>query len=199
MLLNLIEEYINDDCLNRKALMVFLDMEKAFDRVSYDFLLKGLTAVGFGPTFVSTIKLMYSVENPPQRRIYANGYYSDWFGIKSGVAQGCPVSPLLFLVVAQGLRISLELEGVKGISIGDITTFISQFADDTTLILKNANQLAPAFRAIQKWCSATGMRENIKKREGLPLGGYRVDPRFITGSRTTHPYISTIKWVQEGG
>ena len=199
MLLKLIEEYVNDDCLNRKALMVFLDMEKAFDRVSYDFLLKGLTAVGFGPTFVNTIKLMYSADNPPQRRIYANGYYSDWFGIKSGVAQGCPVSPLLFLIVAQGLRISLELEGVKGVSIGDITTFISQFADDTTLILKNSGQLEPAFTAIRKWCRATGMRENVKKREGLPLGGYRADPRFITGSRTTHPYISTIKWVQEGG
>ena len=58
MLLGLIEGYVNDDCLNRKALMVFLDMEKAFDRVSYDFLLRGLEAVGFGPTFVNTIQLV---------------------------------------------------------------------------------------------------------------------------------------------
>ena len=80
--------------------MVFLDMEKAFNRVSYSFLLGGLKTVGFGPRFRQTIKLMYNVQHPPQRRIYANGYYSDWFGIQSGVAQGCPVSPLLFLIVA---------------------------------------------------------------------------------------------------
>ena len=38
MLTSLIEQYINDDCVNRKGLMVFLDMEKAFDRVSHDEL-----------------------------------------------------------------------------------------------------------------------------------------------------------------
>ena len=72
-LMHLVEQYINDDCINRKGLMVFLDMEKAFDRVSYDFLLRGLEAVGFGPTFINTIKLMYDTANPPKRRIYANG------------------------------------------------------------------------------------------------------------------------------
>ena len=66
--------------------MVFLDMEKAFGQGI--ILLGGLKAVGFGPRFRQPIKLMYDVQHPPQRRIYANGYYSDWFGIKSGVAQG---------------------------------------------------------------------------------------------------------------
>ena len=28
---------------------------------------------------------MYNVANPPKRRMYANGYYSDWFPIKSAV------------------------------------------------------------------------------------------------------------------
>ena len=46
--------------------------------------------------------------NPPKRRIYANGYYSDWFDIKSGVAQGCPISPLLFLIIAQALRVAMD-------------------------------------------------------------------------------------------
>ena len=53
---------------------------------------------------------MYDVQHPPRRRVYAYGYYSDWFDIESGVAQGCPLSPLLFLVVAKGLRISLDME-----------------------------------------------------------------------------------------
>ena len=197
MLTSLIEQYINDDCVNRKGLMVFLDMEKAFDRVSYSFLLGGLKAVGFGPRFRQTIKLMYDAQRPPQRRIYANGYYSDWFGIKSGVAQGCPVSPLLFLIVAQALRVAIEMEGVKGITIGEVITFISQFADDTTLLLKNTNQLRPAFRGVQRWCAATGMKENIGKRIGLPMGSYRGDSRFLKDSRTQHEYIRSIKWVQE--
>ena len=58
------------------------------------------------------------VKDPPRRRMYVNGYYSDWFTIKSGVAQGCPLSPLLFLVVGQALKIALYSEGaLKGIKI----------------------------------------------------------------------------------
>ena len=41
MMMNLVETYINEgDDESKKGIMVFLDMEKAFDRVSYDFLLK---------------------------------------------------------------------------------------------------------------------------------------------------------------
>ena len=44
--------------------------------------------------------MMYNTDVPPQRRIYANGYYSEWFPIKSGVAR-MSLSPLLFLIVGQ--------------------------------------------------------------------------------------------------
>jgi hypothetical protein len=206
MLLNLIETYVNDDEEARKGILVFLDMEKAFDRVSYDFLVDGLKAIGFGPNFVKTVSMMYNTTSPPQRRIYANGYYSDWFDIKSGVAQGCPLSPLLFLIVAQGLKIAVELEDVKGITIGAATYALSQFADDTTLILRDTEQLAPAFRAIRRWCRATGMRENIKKREGLALGSYRGaawNDSAKQGSNRrqwtrSHRIAAGIKWAQEG-
>ena len=79
-------------------------MEKAFDRVSFDFLTSSMKALGFGDGFVEAIKLMYNTENAPKRRIYANGYYSDWFPIKSGVAQGCPLSPR-----AQHLLLPVEI------------------------------------------------------------------------------------------
>ena len=85
----------------RKGIMLFLDMEKAFDRVSYDFTLSGLKSLGFGKGFRGWIKMMYDIKNAPRRRMFVNGYYSDEFQIKSGVAQGCPLSPLLFLVVAK--------------------------------------------------------------------------------------------------
>ena len=109
-------------------------MEKAFDRVSYSFLMDAMKTLGFGPRFLKGVGSMYNTEAPPKRRVYANGYYSDWFEIKSGVAQGCPLSPLLFLVVAEGLRISLDMEErFVGIKIGNKRYKLSQFADDTTL------------------------------------------------------------------
>ena len=106
--------------------------------------------------------------------LFVNGYYSDEFQIKSGVAQGCPLSPLLFLVVAEGLRVSLDMEtGFKGIKVGTSYYKLSQFADDTTVLMGDKKEIKYVNRAIQRWCGATGMRENIAKREGLGMGRYR--------------------------
>ena len=38
--------------------------------------------------------------------------YGPWFHIKSGVALGCPVSPLLFLIVAEALNASVNREKI---------------------------------------------------------------------------------------
>ena len=43
------------------------------------YMMDALKAVGFGPVFRRSVRLMYDTNRPPQRRIYANGYYSDWF------------------------------------------------------------------------------------------------------------------------
>jgi hypothetical protein len=62
--------------------------KKPLDRVSYEFAMKGLhvEALGFGNTFRSWIGQMYDVVNAPRRRFHINGWYTEWFQIKSGVA-----------------------------------------------------------------------------------------------------------------
>ena len=59
---------------NRGGLFLFLDMEKAFDRVSYSFLNDGLESLGFGPRFRRAVNMMYNEDRPPTRRMYVNGY-----------------------------------------------------------------------------------------------------------------------------
>ena len=55
------------------------------------------------------------------------------------------MSPLLFLVVAEGLKISLDMQkGFKGLKVGEGRCKLSQFADDTTLILGSLRQLPHA-------------------------------------------------------
>ena len=203
MLLTLIENYINSEPDSRQGVFIFLDMEKAFDRVSFDFLQQAMKTLNFGPTFRSCVDKMYDETKPPKRRIYANGFYGDWFDIKSGVAQGCPLSPLLFLIVAETLRIAIEIEpgpdgtvgdGVRGIQIGEKRFRISQYADDTALILKSILEIPYANRAIAKWCKATGMKENMPKRNGLAMGRYRKHPRALAEG----VHCKDIKWAKEG-
>ena len=71
-------------------------------------------------SFVDYISLMYDEVHSPTRTIQANGYLSSPFPIRSGVAQGCPLSPLLFLLVAQALKYAVDMrDGVQGIQVGD--------------------------------------------------------------------------------
>jgi hypothetical protein len=150
---------------NQKSekIFLFLDMEKAFDRVSYEFTKKGLDAYGFGARFhlfQKWVGMMYNEEKAPRRKMYVNGYYSEWFPILSGVAQGCPLSPLLFLIVAEAMKEAIDLEkGLKGIVIRGRRYKLSQFADDTTIFLGSKREIKLANAAIKRWCRATGMRE----------------------------------------
>ena len=192
MLLQLTEQYINEDLEEgeRKGIMIFCDMEKAFDRVSYTFLREGLQALGFGPYFRSMVNMLYDESNAPRRRIFANGYYGPWFSIKSGVAQGCPLSPLLFLLVGQALKDLLDSETrIGGIEVRGRRYKISQYADDTTLLLGNVREMKLAFKVLERWGKATGMKENDKKREGLAMGTYRY---------VNMPQNCGIKWAKDG-
>ena len=51
MLLRTVEAYINERPSERRGIFLFLDMEKAFDRVSYEFTMRGMEALGFGDRF----------------------------------------------------------------------------------------------------------------------------------------------------
>ena len=140
----------------------------------WEFLQDALAAVGFGKDFIDYVLLAYSHTTPPTRQIYVNGFFGPSFPLGSGVAQGCPLSPLLFLIIAEPLtRLFNQNRNIYGIvfKAGKKTYRhkISQFADDSTLILRTAD-IAEALRTLQIWCDATSMKENETKREILLLG-----------------------------
>ena len=62
-----------------------------------------LEALGFGSYARAWIGTMYNPDAPPLRRVRSNGQRSETFSIYSGVPQGCPASPLIFLLVTEAL------------------------------------------------------------------------------------------------
>jgi exonuclease III len=160
--------------------MIFLDFEKAFDTVSHELLVEAIDRMGFGPDFKRWVSLLYNSERPPQRRTVANGRRSAYWAVRRGVAQGCPLSPALYLVVAEALT-RMTNEGVsyreerlqiEGIRVGELHPFrVSQFADDTVMLLANTGgDLGSMWRVVEVFERGTGMRVNKAKTEGLQLG-----------------------------
>ena len=55
----MIEAWVNDDADGRKGIYIFLDMEKAFDRVSFDFLLTSRSVGHWGRQKMGIFRLIY--------------------------------------------------------------------------------------------------------------------------------------------
>ena len=76
-------------------MLVGLDQEKAFDRVSHKFLFRVLVRLGFGPRFVKWVRVLYAGVGS---RVNLNGHLSAFVLQEAGVRQGCPMSPLLYVL-----------------------------------------------------------------------------------------------------
>jgi hypothetical protein len=73
--------------------VVLLDFHKAYDSLSRKFLFQALFAMGFGPLFVSAIRILHM---DTVAHVFVNQEISASFAVNSGVKQGMsPGSPPL--------------------------------------------------------------------------------------------------------
>ncbi|KAK2875114.1 hypothetical protein Q8A73_024325 [Channa argus] len=113
-----------------------VDLEKAFDRVSHEFLFGCLGVFGFGPIFREWVKLLYSRATSV---VKCNGLLTDPFPLERSVRQGCPLSAMLYAIVAEPLAQSIITDLlIKGITSPKGNEFkIAQYADDISIMVKD--------------------------------------------------------------
>ena len=96
---------------------------------------KTLSKVGREGAFFNTIKAKYK---RPTANITLNGQKLRAFPLRSGIRQGCPLSPLLFKIVWEVLATAIRQEKeIKGIQIGKEEMKLSLFADDMIVYMEN--------------------------------------------------------------
>lgn len=80
--------------------MIKLDFEKAFDNLDWVFLLNSLKAKGFSPRWFRWVEMCLTSSYAV---VLINGKAGNPFKVHKGVKQGCPFSPLLFIMVVDVL------------------------------------------------------------------------------------------------
>jgi hypothetical protein len=86
------------------------------------------------------------------------------------VRQGCPLSPLIFVLAVEILACKVRSElDIKGISVGEEIFKIGQLADDTTLFLSDIPSLQRALSILGKFSKISGLNLNINKTQVLPI------------------------------
>lgn len=144
-----------------------LDMSKAYDRVKWGFLAGMMRKMGFHETWIEvvmdcvcTAKLSFMVNGTSHGRVTPS----------RGLRQGCPLSPYLFLLCAEGLS-SLLLraeaeESITGFSCSHHGPRVSHlfFADDSLLFCRATLDEIQSIRAIlQVYEDASGQVINLQK------------------------------------
>ena len=136
---------------NVQRLGFFLDTAKAFDSIDHQWALHVLSVAGFPPWLISFVE--GSLSNVKVAPCFGRAL-SDWIVIERGVKQGCPLSPLLFLIAYDPLLFALSpLPGISAFA----------FADDLALTATRVSDISPALSLITTFSQLSGLGINRDK------------------------------------
>ena len=148
---------------------MLIDFEKAFDSLSWKFLYKVLNFFGYSDSFIKWIKIF---NTDVLAYVLQAGHLSKEININRGCRQGDPISPYLFLIGAEILARLIKINpNIFGIKFGQQEFKLTQFADDTTLILDGSqHSLQSALNTLEIYGNMSGLRMNKDKTKIIWIG-----------------------------
>ncbi|XP_071718424.1 uncharacterized protein [Rutidosis leptorrhynchoides] len=160
----------------KKAMLFKVDFEKAFDSISWDFLVTMLSNLGFGRRWIMWVK---GCLNSSFASVLVNGSPTEEFKIGRGLRQGDPLSPFLFIICMEGLHVAM-LDAIdqnlfKCISVGNIGNVVNIshcfFADDALFIGEWSDDNIRNLICILKcFFLVSGLQVNIHKSNIMGIG-----------------------------
>lgn len=132
-----------------KTLLVLLDWEKAFDKISRETLYIALEKMNVPIKMQNIIKSLYT---NTQFNITMDNHTSDWHTQHTGIRQGCPLSPYLFLITMTTMFYdihktdaqNLAQHRIPGISYDEVL-----YADDTICVSTDTKAMNKLRAAIE--------------------------------------------------
>lgn len=160
--------------------MLFIDFKQAFDSVDRSMLWTILQSYGIPVKILNIIKQLY---RNTTCRILHRGKLGPSFNIRSGVKQGCILSPLLFVLlldwvmkksgaVPHGIRWNLT-ERLEDLD----------FADDICLLAHKQTDMEIKLNQLIKYASQVGLKINVAKTKLLRLNATTTCNISIDGER----------------
>jgi hypothetical protein len=180
---------------NLQALILKIDLKKAYDCVSWDYLRLVLLQCGFG---LPTTNWIMGCITSTTFAILINGEPTRFFNSERGLHQGYPLSPLLFILIMEGLSLALKRskeEGLlTGIKVSRLYKIIHLLFVDDILILSKASiaEWQEIKRILDVFCKASGLLINEQKTTFLHYGVKQQDLETLQVTFTTNLLIYLV-------
>ena len=156
--------------------LLFLDLAKAFDKVPHDLLWEKLYRMGFHPSFLKILKSLYK---DTYVKVMINGWASEKVFTRSGVKQGCPLSPLLWALFISDIGLLLE-QSPGGVLIWGQRISALLFVDDMVIIGRNKAEIKRIIIQCQFQFELSGLEINFSKSKILSRHDMEQDNMTIT-------------------
>lgn len=186
------------------GILLAIDYTKAFDTISKRLIQDSLQKFGLGPEFTQWTNTLI-MDNESCINHY--GWLSEPFSLERGIRQGCPFSPLIFVLAVEILATKIRQGGITGIQIQHnaeiLQLKIQQYADDTTLFLRDKEDLDEAMRIVNNFSDISGLKINKGKSEAMWLGLYKHrtdkhhDLKWVTQTKILGIFFSSLKPAKE--
>uniref|UniRef100_A0A803TGJ8 Reverse transcriptase domain-containing protein n=1 Tax=Anolis carolinensis TaxID=28377 RepID=A0A803TGJ8_ANOCA len=160
IVIDIIEYYEKNN--QKECALMALDAEKAFDNVNWDFLLLMIKELDMGHYFTNAIMSIYDHQ---EANITINGTDTRSFKINKGTRQGCPLSPLLFILCLETLLNNIrEDKTLTGTKIRKEVYKVRAFADDLICIIENPlDNILRWMTKIEEYGKVAGLKINKNK------------------------------------
>jgi hypothetical protein len=149
--------------------MLKLHIARAFDSVSWGFLMEILRKIGFGPRFREVVSILLSTVSA---RVMLNGEPGNWH--RRGLRQGHPLSPSMFVLMMNSLNRllakAIELGILRRLARPDLLTSVSLYADDVVIFCHpDESELRTLRGILELFGQASGLRTNFAKCSVSPI------------------------------
>lgn len=177
-----------------------LDQEKAFDRVDHTYLFKTLQAFGFGKTFISMIKVLYT---DATCMIGMAGGLSTPIKVLRGIRQGCPLSGQLYSMAIEPFLCKLR-NGLTGLQVNTVASQhsikLTAYADDVTVIIRNREDVNFLKESLESFKKAASAKINWGKSNTLWCSTNDVGPLLPAGlqwGKNGFKYLGVFLGIEE--
>ena len=182
--------------------VVWLDLANAYGSVPHDMIQLALEMYHI-PENIRTMLRKYF--QGFSMRFSTKEYTTDWIDLEVGIAMGCAISPILFVLAMEViLKAAMKSSGPVNLGDGYQMPPLKAFMDDTTVLSTDEEETHQILKQLDELVASSRMRFKPKKSRSLSLRKGKVadSVKFMVANQTIptvteEPVKSLGRWYDD--